>query len=152
MGFKRDRLPDPISFYESEGLKLTARGKWRTAPCNFHGGSDSLRINTVSGAFVCMAGCGARGGDALAYRMAAHEEDFMTAAMALGAWVEDGRPAPNRPTPPAPREAIQLLSRESNFVALAAANIARGVVLKQRDLDRLLKAASRINRIGEVFA
>ena len=76
----------------------------------------------------------------------------MTAAMALGAWVEDGRPAPNRPTPLAPREAIQLLSRESNFVALAAANIARGVVLKQRDLDRLLKAASRINRIGEVFA
>ena len=35
----------------------------------------------------------------LAALMAAHGEDFVTAAKALGAWVEDGRPAPAQPTP-----------------------------------------------------
>ena len=55
MPFDRRNLPDPISYYESEGLKLTSRGKWRTTACQFHGGSDSMRINTDSGAFACMA-------------------------------------------------------------------------------------------------
>lgn len=151
MSFDRTRLPDPIQFYEGEGLKLTPRGKWRTTRCVFHDGSDSMRVNTDSGAFACMAECGARGGDVLAYRMAAHGEDFITAAKALGAWVDDGKPAPTRPTPIAPRDALQLLARECNLVAVAAANVARGVVLKQADLDRVLKAAGRINRIAEVF-
>ena len=62
MTFDRRNLPDPVAFYESHGLKLTGRGKWRTTSCTFHGGSDSMRVNTETGAFACMAGCGARGG------------------------------------------------------------------------------------------
>ena len=70
MPFDRRNLPDAVSYYESEGLKLTSRGKWRTTACQFHGGSDSMRINTDSGAFACMA-CGASGGDVLSYEMQA---------------------------------------------------------------------------------
>lgn len=92
MGFERDRLPDVRSYYESEGLKLTKGNKWVTTACHFHEGSDSMRINLHSGAFVCMAGCGARGGDVLAYHMAAHCLGFVEAAKALGCWTEDGTP------------------------------------------------------------
>jgi hypothetical protein len=152
MSFVRDHLPNPVDFYAGLSLTLTGRGKWRTAPCAFHGGSDSLRINTDTGAFVCMAGCGAKGGDVLAYRMAVTGENFATAAKALGAWVEDGRPAPAKPTPIPARDAIQLLARESNLIAVAGANVAHGVALKETDLDRVLTAAGRINRIAEVFA
>lgn len=152
MSFDRTRLPDAAGFYEGEGLKLEGRGKWRTTECRFHGGSDSLRINTDSGAFVCMAGCGAKGGDVLAYRMAAHGEDFIDAAKALGAWIDDGKPAPHRPMPISPRDAITLMVAESNLVAVAAGNVAHGVELTRADLDRVLAAAGRINRIAELFA
>jgi hypothetical protein len=152
MSFDRSRLPDPVGYYEGQGLILKGRGKWRTAPCQFHGGSDSLRINTENGAFVCMAGCGARGGDVLAYRMAVAGEDFVTAAKALGAWQDDGKPAPARPTPISARDALQLLARESNLVAIAGANIACGTALNQADLDRVLRASGRITKILEVFA
>lgn len=151
MGFDRDRLPAALDFYAQEGLKVSPRGKWRTANCVFHGGSDSLRINTHSGGWICMS-CRKSGGDVLAYRMAAHGESFITAAKALGAWVDDGKPAPRRPTPLPPRDALQLLGREANLVAVAAGNLAYGVNLTPDDLDRVLKAAGRINRIVEIFA
>lgn len=150
MSFDRNRLPDPLQFFETEGLKLTKRGKWRTAPCVFHGGTDSLRINTSTGAFICMAGCGARGGDVLAYYMAAHGEDFTTAAKALGAWIDDDKPAPKRPTPLSPRSALEVLAAEANLVAVAAANVAHGLPLTKKDLSRLLTAAGRIQTIREV--
>ena len=71
MTLDRTRLPDPLGYYEAQGLTFRERrGKWRTAGCPFHGSSDSLRVNTESGAFICMAGCGARGGDVLAFRSA----------------------------------------------------------------------------------
>lgn len=153
MGFERDRLPDPVSYFDGEGLKLEGRGKWRTAPCNFHGSSDSLRLNTASGAWVCMSGCGARGGDVLAYHMAAHGLGFVDAAKALGAWLEDGRPEPRRrPTPISPRDALQVLASETNLAAVAAANVAHGVAMTQVDLDRLLQAAGRIAKVSELFA
>ena len=152
MGFERDRLPDAESYYQSHGLKLDGKGKWRTTECRFHGGSDSMRINAHTGAFVCMAGCGARGGDVLAYHMAENGLDFVTAAKALGAWVDDGMPAPSRPTAIPPRDALQILATESNLVAVAAGNVAHGVKLTQIDLDRVMQAASRITFIAEVFA
>ena len=152
MSFDRTRLPDAAGFYEGEGLKLEGRGKWRTTECRFHGGSDSLRINTESGAYVCMAGCGAKGGDVLAYRMAAHGEEFIGAAKALGAWIDDDKPAPRKPIPISPRDAITLMAAESNLVAMAAGNMAHGVELTQADLERVLTAAGRINRIAELFA
>lgn len=155
MGFERDRLPDPATYFEGEGLTLTGprSAKWKTAACTFHGGSDSMRINTATGAWVCMAGCGARGGDVLAYQMAAHAMDFIEAAQALGAWVEDGKPhIQQRPTPLSPRAALQVLAFESTVTAVAAGNLANGVDLTDDDLARLLTAASRIARLVEVFA
>lgn len=153
MSFDKTRLPEPVSYYESQGLAFKERkGKWRTTACNFHGGTDSLRINTNSGAFVCMAGCGARGGDVLAFHMAHAGLDFTAAAKELGAWVDDGKPAPARPTPLPARDALAVLSVESNLVAVAAANVAHGVALSQLDLSRVLQAAGRIQKIVEVFA
>lgn len=152
MSFNRESLPDPIAYFEGQGLKLSKRGKWRSAECTFHGGRDSLRINTATGAFVCMAGCGARGGDVLAYQMAAHGQEFVEAAKALGAWEEDGKPPPNRkPTPLTPRQALEVLAVEVNLVAIAAGNLAHGVTLTNADLSRLLKSAGRVSRIVEVF-
>lgn len=153
MGFDRRNLPDAVGYYESEGLKLTGRGKWRTTECKFHGGSDSMRINTDSGAFACMAGCGARGGDVLAYHMAQHGLEFVEAAKALGAWIDDGRPATqHKPSPLSPRQALEVLAVEANLVAIAAANVAHGVVLSQLDLSRVLTASGRVTRLAEVFA
>ena len=153
MGFDRRNLPDAVGYYESEGLKLTGRGKWRTTECKFHGGSDSMRINADSGAFACMAGCGARGGYVLAYHMAQHGLEFVEAAKALGAWIDDGRPATqHKPSPLSPRQALEVLAVEANLVAIAAANVAHGVVLSQVDLSRVLTASGRITRLVEVFA
>lgn len=154
MGFERDRLPDPASYFEGEGLTLTGprSAKWKTTACTFHGGSDSMRVNTATGAWVCMAGCGARGGDVLAYHMASHGLEFVDAAKALGAWVDDGRPhAPQRPTPLSPRAALQVLAFEATLTAIAAGNLARGVALNDVDLQRLLVAVSRITRLVEAF-
>ncbi len=112
MSFDRTRLPDPTDYYTgTAGLVFRERkGKWRTTACNFHGGRDSMRINTSTGAFCCMAGCGARGGDVLAYHQAEHGQDFTTAAKELGAWIDDGKPAPSRPTPLPARDALALLT------------------------------------------
>lgn len=154
MSFNREHLPDPIAYFEGQGLKLSSRGKWRTAECTFHGGRDSMRINTASGAFVCMAGCGARGGDVLAYHMAVNGLEFVAAAKALGAWTDDGKPAAprQRPTPLSPRHALEVLAVECNLVAVAAANLAHGVALTATDLQRLLAAAGRIIKVTEGFA
>ena len=153
MSFDRTRLPDPLTYYEGQGVAFRERkGKWRTTACLSCASSNAMRINTDSGAFVCMTGCGARGGDVLAWHMAAHGMDFITAAQELGAWIEDGKPAPRKASPISPRQALQVLAGESNLAAIAAANAARGVVLTDIDLARCLTAARRIARIAEVFA
>ena len=33
MSFDRAQLPEPQAYFEGEGLKLSARGKWRTSAC-----------------------------------------------------------------------------------------------------------------------
>jgi hypothetical protein len=153
MAFDRRNLPDPTAFYEERGLKLTGRGKWRTTACTFHGGSDSMRINTDSGAFVCMAGCGARGGDVLAYEMADTGAEFVEAAKALGAWIDDGRPATqHKPAALSPRQALEVLAAECMLVAIAAGNVAHGVVLSDEHRKRVLQAAGRIENVARAFA
>lgn len=152
MGFERDRLPDSRSYYEAQGLAFSKGKKWVTTACQFHQGSDSMRINLHSGAFVCMAGCGARGGDVLAYHMAAHGLEFIEAAKDLGAWVEDGKPAPSSPAPFTPRQALDVLMPEVNLIAIAAGNLAQGVALSNTDHTRLMQAAGRVLRIAEVYA
>lgn len=154
MGFERDKLPDVQTYFEGQGLTLSGprSAKWKTTGCTFHGGSDSMRINLASGAWVCMS-CNAKGGDVLAYHMAAHGLEFVEAAKALGAWVDDGRPqAPHRPTPLSPRAALAVLHFEATLTAVAAGNLARGVALNDVDLQRLMVAASRIARLAEAFS
>jgi hypothetical protein len=151
MSFDRTHLPDPLAYFEGEGLKLTTRGKWRTTACRFHAGSDSMRVNATTGAWVCMS-CGAKGGDVLAYEMAAHGVDFVTAAKALGAWVDDGKPEPRRkPTPLPPRAALEVLSFEAMLTAVAAGNLAHGLELSDSDRARLMSAVNRINKVAEVY-
>ncbi|WP_038207925.1 CHC2 zinc finger domain-containing protein [Xenophilus azovorans] len=152
MSFDRNRLPDPLSYFEHQDLKLTPKGKWRSARCVFHDGSDSMRINTATGAWVCMS-CAAKGGDVLAYEMATTGADFISAAKALGAWIEDGKPETRHKATPLPaRQAIQVLNFESTLTAVAAGNIAKGLALTDADRARLMVAVGRINRIAEAFA
>lgn len=153
MGFNREALPEPLGYYEAQGLQFRERkGKWRTARCDFHGGSDSLRVNTATGAWVCMS-CGASGGDVLAFEMQLTGTDFVSAAKTLGAWIEDGKPAiPSKPTPISARAALQALSFEALLVAMEAARVAKGARPTEADKARVLAASNRITRIAEVFA
>ena len=154
MSFDRHLLPDPVAYYEAQGLKLTGpnRAKWKTTECRFHGGSDSMRINTQSGAFCCMAGCGARGGDVLAYEMTTSGLEFIEAAKALGCWVENGKPqAITRPTTLSPRAALELLAIEVGVVLAAAAMVRQGP-LTPDNFDRLLTASARIQGVQREFA
>lgn len=149
MSFDRNQLPDPVSYYEGEGLRLQGRGIWRTTNCEFHEGR-SMRINIKTGGYVCM-NCGEKGGDVLAYHMAKTGADFVQAAKCLGAWVYDGKGESARPTPLPPRAALQVLGFESCLVAVAAGNVAHGRQLTDRDRERVMVAAGRINRLAEAF-
>ena len=153
MPFDRNALPEPLGYYESQGLTFRERkGRWRTTRCDFHQGSDSMRVNTQTGAFVCMS-CGASGGDVLAFEMQLTGTDFVSAAKALGAWVEDGKPAiQSKPTPISARAALQALSFEALLVAMEAARVAKGARPTEADKARVLAASNRITRIAEVFA
>lgn len=154
MSFDRTRLPDPEGYYEDQGLRLKGprSTKWRTTRCDFHGGSDSMRVNVASGAFKCMA-CYVGGGDVLAYHMAAHGLEFVDAAKALRAWTDDGKSyKPQKPTALPPRAALEVLGFEATVVAVAACNLAAGVTLDDDDRKRLMVCAGRINRIAEEFS
>jgi hypothetical protein len=154
VSFSRDLLPDPTTYFQEQGMKLSGprSAKWKTTACPFHGGSDSMRINIATGAWVCMA-CGEKGGDVLAYQMAVSGAEFMEAAKALGAWVDDGKPhTPHKLSPLSPRAALSVLGFEATFVAVAAGNVAQGVVLTDVDLARLMTAVGRINQLVESFA
>lgn len=154
MAFDRDLLPDPPAYFESQGLTLQgpSSAKWKTTACNFHGGSDSLRVNVTTGAWVCMS-CGEKGGDVLAYEIKDSGREFVDAAKALGCWVDDGRPPlATKPTPLSPRLALSVMAFESTLAAVAAGNVANGVTLTDADRARLMVAANRINRLVEAFA
>ena len=84
--FKREALPDPLSYFEGLGVRLIGRGPWRSTLCPFHDDHHpSLRVNVDSGAFRCMA-CGAKGGDVLDFHRQQYALGFKEAAQALGAW------------------------------------------------------------------
>ena len=149
--FIKDSLPDANSYFESEGLTMVGGGTWTTTSCTFHGGSDSMRINLETGAWVCMS-CGVKGGDVLAHHIQAHGLDFIDAAKALGAWRDDGKPSQTqRPKPLPARAAIEVLAFESNLIAIAGGNIAHGVQLSDDDRARVYLAAQRIATVNEAF-
>jgi hypothetical protein len=151
MGFDRNRLPDATRYYtDTAGLVLLGHGKWRTARCAFHSGSDSMRINVETGAFVCMARCGAKGGDVLAYHMAEHGMDFVQTAKSLGAWVNDGKDdSRRRPTLIPLRDMLSIVSDEVVIASLVAADLAQGREVSETDRARLIVAAGRIGRIAD---
>ncbi len=152
--FNRNLLPDTASYFENQGLKLTgpSNAKWKTTACQFHGGSDSMRIKIQDGGWCCM-NCDAKGGDVLSYHIQLHGIEFVEACKALGCWVDDGKPhRPQKPTPLSPRAALEVTGFESMFVAVCAGNISRGVKLTDTDRARLMVAAGRITRLVEAFA
>ena len=153
MTFDRTLLPDPATYFENRDLTLKGSrlAPWKTTTCNFHGGSDSFRVNIKNGAWVCMS-CGAKGGDVLSYEMQAYGTDFVQAARALGCWLDDGKPQIQlKPFPLTPRQALSVMAFEATLAAVAAGNIAYGVRLNDTDRARLLRAANRINRLVEAF-
>jgi hypothetical protein len=149
--FIRENLPDPVTYYPSQGVVLQGNGNWRTGPCTFHNGSDSMRVNTLTGAWVCMAGCGARGGDVLAYHMATHGMGFVEAAKAMGAFDGDGTDykGRTRPTPIPPRALLQLAADELMVGAMVMADVLNGC-LTDADFDRFRDAAGRVSYIAGV--
>jgi len=151
MSFDRTRLLDTLAYFQSEGLKLTPRGKWRTAPCEFHGGSDSLRIRVDTGAWICMS-CGAKGGDIVAYHAATHGLDFVTTCKALGAWVEDEKPHQHhRPKPLPAADALAVLALETMIVSMIASDMCRGLPIDEETKTRLLQATGRIQQIQGAY-
>lgn len=149
--FIKDNLPDPAIYFEAQGLLLQPGKKWRTTSCAFHGGSDSMRVNTETGAFVCMAGCGARGGDMLAYHRAAHGLGFVEAAKDLGAYRDDGKPygGAARPSPVPARALLEVAAFELTVCTMVLADALSGR-LTDDDFDRFREAAGRVIYIAEV--
>jgi|CXWL01.1.fsa_nt_gi hypothetical protein len=150
--FIRDRLPDPISYFDGEDVHLVGPGRWKTGPCHLHGGSDSMRVNTISGGWCCM-NCWAKGGDVLDYTMQAHGMGFVEAAKSLGAYVEDGKPHRGRPTPttlPA-REAMQLVAREVLIALVVIADIRAGLIPSDTDWQSFIRSAGRIEMLATEY-
>jgi hypothetical protein len=149
--FIKENLPEPVSYFEAEGLKLNGQGKWRTTECRFHGGSDSMRVHLERGAFICMS-CGAKGGDVLAYHQAAHGLGFIDAAKMLGAYQEDGKThqGSTRPTPIPARVLLESVAHELTLASLIASDMAKGCEVSTEDCDRLLQAAGRIGYIAGI--
>lgn len=147
--YVRDRLPDPARYFEAEGLPLTGRGKWKTTRCDFHDGSDSMRVNVESGAWRCM-NCGTKGGDVLAYAMQRHCLGFIEAARTLGAYVEDGKPhrgACQQTTLPA-RDAMELVALSLLVAVQVIAGIRRGEIPNDRDWRDFLERAGQIELLA----
>jgi hypothetical protein len=147
-GFDRGLLPDALSYFESQGFELDGRGKWRTTRCDFHGGSDSMRINTDSGGWVCMS-CGAHGGDVLAFHMQHHGMDFVQAARDLGAWTGE---APSRPRGPAglsDRDALEVVSNELQIAWVILSDALRGVLPADPDWQRFVQAVGRVQSVAQ---
>lgn len=147
--FMRDRLPDPVSYFESEGLKLTGPGKWKTTRCDFHDGSDSMRVNSESGAWRCM-NCGAKGGDVLAYAMQRHFVGFIEAARKLGAYAEDGKPhrGPTQAATLPARDAMELVTLHLLVAVQVIAGIRKGVIPSEQDWRDFLERAGQIEQLA----
>ena len=154
MSIDRSRMPDPATYFEAVGLLLKGpkASEWKTTSCPFHGGSDSMRIKVETGAWVCMS-CGTKGGDVLSFHQQRYGLDFVSACKALGCWDDSGQPQAHfKPTTLSPRDALSVLRREANLVYIAAANLARGIVLNSGDLARLQQAASNIQVVLREYA
>ena len=150
--FIHDRLPEPIIYFESEGVHLVGPGRWKTGPCDLHGGSDSLRVNTESGGWCCMA-CGAKGGDVLAYHMQRYGLEFVEAARLLGAYQDDGKryTGPAKPATLSARDAMQLASRELLVALVVIRDIREGVIPSDDHWHRFIESSRRVETLAEEY-
>lgn len=150
-GLVRDLLPEPVAYYEAQGLTLQGprSAQWRTTECRFHGGSDSMRIRVATGAFVCMA-CGARGGDVVVYEMTVHGIGFVQAARQLGAWSGDAPQRHIRPTALSWQDRKSLVAFEANLIAVEGTRIGRWIDPSDADLERIRLASARITPVMEM--
>ena len=150
--FIRDRLPDAVSYFEAEGVPLVGPGRWKTGPCHFHGGSDSLRVNVQTGAFRCMA-CEVKGGDVLAYMMQRHGIEFVDAARSLGAYVEDGKPlrGQTQPTTLSARAAMELAALDLQTALIVISDIKAGVIPSPADWQTFIGCAARVGALAEEY-
>jgi len=113
---------------------------------------DALKARVAGQGAPAMA-CGAKGGDVLAYEMHLTGAEFVEAAKALGAWINDGRePVNTKPTSLPPRAALGALAFEATLIAVAAGNVAQGLALDAADLNRVMVAAGRIQGIAGEYA
>lgn len=84
----RSLLPSPIDYYREffPSLNSNYKSEWVSVLCCFHKDKNpSLRLNLQSGAFRCF-GCGAHGGDVLAFHAQRNNLPFVAAVSFFGAW------------------------------------------------------------------
>lgn len=148
MSLDRNQLPSAELYFDAEGAPLVGKGKWRTTRCDFHGGSDSMRVNVDSSGWICMS-CGVKGGDLIGYVMQRHGVDFVAAVKTLGAWVEDGRPTPKSHRPFSARDAVSVLSEDLHLCALVLSAARGGVIPTDADWQSFLRAAGRCIAISK---
>ncbi|OGV48943.1 MAG: hypothetical protein A3F46_06860 [Legionellales bacterium RIFCSPHIGHO2_12_FULL_42_9] len=84
--FDRSLLPAPAAYYSQEIPNLKIKSEWAQTHCCFHDDSNpSLSLNMKSGHFRCF-GCGAKGGDIIAFHMLRYGLTFIEAVNYFGAW------------------------------------------------------------------
>jgi hypothetical protein len=86
--FNSFRLPKPSHYYAQYFPNLKIHTECVSVHCCFHDDAHpSLRLNLRNGAFRCF-GCGAKGGDVLAFHQQRFQLTFIEAVSFLGAWDE----------------------------------------------------------------
>lgn len=157
MRFERNNLPNPLSFYEEQGMNLIGTGKWQKTLCPFHDDHDpSLSINSQNGAFYCFS-CQTKGGDIISFLMQKDKLNFVEAVKYLGAWVEDDKGMNanvlyKKPKPLSAHDALEILKFEALLCAVVASDVASGKTLSMIDKERLMQAVGRIQTIQELFS
>jgi CHC2 zinc finger len=153
--FVRERVPDWRAYADANGIALYGRGEWCSILCGFHDDTrPSMRVNMRSGGWVCM-GCGAHGGDVLAYHMQRTGRDFIEAARDLGAWDEaaQGHQRHTRKALPLSlRDALALAAHELTVCFVVISDVRAGKPPSATDWTRFLEAARRVLFLAEIAA
>ena len=98
--------------------------------------------------------CGAKGGDVLSYQMQMHGMEFVEAAKALGAYVDDGRRYTFKTTATtlSARDAMQVVAHELLVLFVVIADIRAGVIPTDADWLRFVVGAGRVETLAREFA
>lgn len=93
--FRRERLPDPRSYFEGWNLpKWKAHGTGATALCPFHDDHNpSLSVDLETGNWKCHAASCGEHGDLIEFEMKRSGKSFKDAAQTLGAWDDTDTPS-----------------------------------------------------------